>query len=150
MKALTIRQPWASLIALGEKQFETRSWKTQYRGQLLIHAGKSIEKNICKLEPFNSILTKYGYTADNLPTGVIIAKCNLVDCKFIIGKSPTETIGALIEDYNKRSTVVGNEYEFGDFTPGRYAWKLEDVQVLNKPIAAKGQLSLWNYNFEEE
>jgi hypothetical protein len=73
-----------------------------------------------------------------------------VDCKFVIGdimgNSSMESIGALIEDYNGRSKIVGNEYEFGDFTPGRYAWKLEDIQILKEPIVAKGQLSLWNYN----
>lgn len=44
MKAITIRQPWASLIALGEKKIETRSWQTKYRGPILIHAGKSVDK----------------------------------------------------------------------------------------------------------
>lgn len=40
MKALTLCQPWASLIAWGEKQYETRSWSTDYRGLLAIHASK--------------------------------------------------------------------------------------------------------------
>ena len=41
MKAISIHQPWASLIAFGEKRFETRSWKTDYRGPLLIHASRT-------------------------------------------------------------------------------------------------------------
>ena len=40
-KAITIRQPWAGLIAVGEKIYETRSWPTKYRGPIAIHAGKS-------------------------------------------------------------------------------------------------------------
>lgn len=44
MRCITIRQPWATLIALGEKEFETRSWRTAYRGELGIHAGMRIDK----------------------------------------------------------------------------------------------------------
>ena len=39
MKALTIQQPWASVITMGVKTIETRSWSTKYRGPLAIHAG---------------------------------------------------------------------------------------------------------------
>ena len=46
MKVLTIREPWASLIVNGYKKYEFRSWKTNYRGKLLIHAGINIEKNM--------------------------------------------------------------------------------------------------------
>ncbi|MEK3688583.1 ASCH domain-containing protein [Paenibacillus sp. FSL R10-2736] len=73
MKCLTIRQPWATLIALGEKQIETRSWPTSYRGDLAIHAGMQVDKAICKTEPYQSVLARHGYTADNLPSGVILA-----------------------------------------------------------------------------
>lgn len=43
MKVISIIQPWATLIALGEKKFETRSWKTKYHGELAIHAIKKID-----------------------------------------------------------------------------------------------------------
>ena len=49
MKVLTIKQPWATLIMQGDKRFEFRSWQTKYRGDLLIHAGKGIDKNGMKL-----------------------------------------------------------------------------------------------------
>ena len=45
MKALTIKEPWATLIIEGYKEYEFRSLKTNYRGKILIHAGKSLEKN---------------------------------------------------------------------------------------------------------
>ena len=48
MKALTIKQPWATLIMQGDKRFEFRSWQTKYRGDLLIHAGKGIDKEAMK------------------------------------------------------------------------------------------------------
>lgn len=42
MWALTLRQPWASLVAIGVKQVETRSWTTAYRGPLAIHSSKRL------------------------------------------------------------------------------------------------------------
>ena len=40
MKCLSLWQPWASLVVIGAKRFETRSWPTNYRGPLLIHAAQ--------------------------------------------------------------------------------------------------------------
>ena len=59
MKALTLHQPWANLVALGHKQIETRSWATKYRGALAIHAGKYFppaNRNLISSEPFLSAL----------------------------------------------------------------------------------------------
>lgn len=59
MKAITLWQPWASLIAIGAKKYETRSWKTNYRGPIAIHAAK---KDPCKMpilvEPFETALNE--------------------------------------------------------------------------------------------
>ena len=71
MKVITIKQPFASLIAEGIKEYEFRTWKTKYRGEILIHAGKSIDKKaIKKFEKYNL----------DYPTGCIIAKVSLTDC----------------------------------------------------------------------
>lgn len=72
MKVLTIKQPWATLIIQGNKRFEFRSWKTKYRGDLLIHAGKSIDKEAIKR------LSKY--LPKELPLGKILGKVTLVGC----------------------------------------------------------------------
>lgn len=136
MKVITIRQPWATLIALGEKKFETRSWRTTYRGKLAIHAGKNIDKAACHSEPIRSVLAKYGYNAENLPTGVILATCKLSNCY----KVDDERVIYAFFNNGK-----DNEYYFGDFSEGRYAWELQSVQALENPIPAKGQLSLWEY-----
>ena len=72
MKALTIKQPWATLIIQGDKRFEFRSWQTKYRGELLIHAGKGIDK------PAMKRLSKY--LPEELPYGKILGKVRLVDC----------------------------------------------------------------------
>lgn len=143
MKVITIRQPWASLIALCEKRFETRSWRTTYRGELAIHAGKNIDKAACQQEPIRSVLAKHGYNAVNMPTGVILATCKLSNCLKV-----TENL-AMAAFFDNGEMVTDNEYYFGDFSEGRYAWELQDVQALENPIPAKGQLSLWEYHLEK-
>jgi len=148
MKALTLYQPWATLIAIGAKKFETRSWSTSYRGPLAIHASnerKYIDMRskhyVCDQEPFYSVLMDHyttslrvGFLEGNfqsvLPRGVIVATCELVDCAKI-------EIGLLL----KRQ-----ERLFGDYTPGRFMWFLEDLQRLEKPIPAKGAMGLWEWN----
>ncbi|OKP79152.1 2-oxoglutarate dehydrogenase E1 [Paenibacillus sp. P3E] len=133
MKCLTVRQPWATLIALKEKQFETRSWKTAYRGELAIHAGMGIDKSACRQELIQSALARHGYSADNLPLGAIIATSRLADCYQVTD----EDAGA--------GWPGGNEFAFGDYSQGRYAWKLEEVTALAHPIPAKGRLSFWEH-----
>ena len=71
MKVITIKQLWATLIAEGYKEYEFRTWNTKYRGELLIHAGKGVDKEAIKR--FECYNLKY-------PKGCIIAKVNMVDC----------------------------------------------------------------------
>lgn len=140
MKAITIKQPWATLIALGEKQFETRSWKTRHRGKIAIHAGKSIDMDAFHYEEIQTILNKHGiYKKEDLPFGSVIATADLTDCLQVMKDNfdSAETDKDFIDE---------KEYPLGDFSEGRYAWKLENVEVLDNPIPAKGQLSLWEWN----
>ena len=121
MKVISLLQPWASLIALGEKKIETRSWKTDYRGPLLIHASKSLEfANIAWEEPFYTALKPFhnvvnGKASIQHPIGVIIAKCNLVDCVKIQYQDCIHIGNGIL--------VEGNERCFGDYTIGRYGIK---------------------------
>jgi hypothetical protein len=126
MKALTIRQPYAALIAIGEKKYETRSWSTSYRGSMAIHSSK---KQLGKLSmAFWPIFYPAGFTHEDLVFGCIIATCNLVDC-------------IKVEDLPR---LPNKEMMLGDFTLGRFAWKIEDVHLLEKPIPIKGNFGLWN------
>lgn len=137
MKALTIRQPFASLIAIGEKKIETRSWNTAYRGPLAIHSSKSFskfEKDICKRRPYRDCLKKHGLSELDLPLGAIIAVCELVE---II---PTEKF--IRSDWPH--LIFANELIFGNFEKGRYAWLIKDVRILEKPIEFTGRLGLWD------
>src|SRR5688572_29785081 len=91
MKVLSLTQPWATLVAIGAKQIETRSWKTAHRGPLAIHAAKGFPKaakEICRQQPFNQALLDAGFMwFDQLPVGCIVAVCHLVDVRATCGKS---------------------------------------------------------------
>jgi hypothetical protein len=149
MKCLSLNQPWASLIALGVKKIETRSWKTNYRGKLAIHASAKFTnemKRLCTVEPFRNALIEGGYGSgpEFLPCGFVIATCDLVDCVVIptfkkyyaLGK-PGKWLWGLPPDQP--------ELSFGDYTPGRYAWRLENVKIFSRIIPAKGKLGLWEW-----
>lgn len=139
MKVITIRQPWATLVALGEKQFETRSWKTVYRGELAIHAGKAVDKTICQLEPYRSVLQRHGYSTEQLPLGAVIAVGRLEQCHYV--GTDLGTAAILGDD---SYIVEGTEYAFGDYTEGRFAWKIGGMRLLERPLSATGRLGLWN------
>ncbi|WP_110933768.1 ASCH domain-containing protein [Paenibacillus bouchesdurhonensis] len=149
MKSITIHQPWATLIALGEKQYETRSWQINYRGPLAIHAGKKVDREACEWEPIKSTLAKHGYTTDNLPTGAVVAIANLSECWFVgldYERSLMPYLFNFVDGSTKRRRVSLKEDKFGDYTDGRFAWQMSDVQRLPEPIPAKGQQGLWNWD----
>lgn len=77
MKVLTVKEPWASLIINGYKNYEFRSWKTSYRGKILIHVGKSIETEY--LERFQDYFLHY-------EKGAIIGEAELTDCILVDGE----------------------------------------------------------------
>lgn len=144
MRCITIRQPWATLIAIGAKRLETRSWRTNYRGELGIHAGKKMDRKACETEPIRSLLLAHGYSsADQLPVGAIVAVCRLNECLSVLSNSG-ET--AWLGGGERRLEAAGQEYRFGDFAPGRYAWELTELRPLLEPIPTLGKQGLWNWD----
>jgi hypothetical protein len=150
MKVITLQDPWASLVRLNEKKIETRSWKTNYRGPLLIHASKKSKKENLDLayrEPFfSSLKPQFIKNSDLYYPGCIIAKCNLVDCLEI--KISGDRAALLGNNGMITTAVEAPELCFGNYTPGRFAWILEDIEPLENPIPAKGQLGLWEFDLE--
>ena len=131
LKVLSIREPFATLIKTGKKKIETRSYKTNYRGELYIHASGTIYKTI------SDELTSL--TKDiQINPGYIICKCRLVDCVYMTD----EYVNEIKNNYQ--------EYICGEYSLGRYAWVLDDIVPLDIPIKAKGQLNIWNYYNENE
>lgn len=128
MKALTIKEPWASLIINDYKKYEFRSWKTNYRGKILIHAGMSIEKDMLeKIKNYNIEITK----------GAIIGEADLVDCILVN------------EAFDKELRNIDN-IVYGNNHIDTYAWKLENIKKYDKPIPVKGMLGLWNYEVKND
>lgn len=153
LKVITLTQPWATLVALGAKRIETRSWATSYRGPIAIHAAKGLadlggERGLaalCAREPFRAALLAGGVTsAQQLPRGAIVAVAELVDCV------PTAQLdGAEIGRFTHEGAPVlwvltPQERTFGDYSPGRYGWLLDGVRALPEPIPARGTLGLWD------
>lgn len=147
MKAITILEPWASLIAGGAKQIETRSWSTKYRGPIAIHAGQETKRAFYSLP----IITALGVSCVSdhwlhIRLGSVIAIANLVDCLQVRGtaslKIGTEQRVAAILENNMR--VTGNELELGNYTHGRYAWILANVRRI-EPVPARGRQRLWEW-----
>jgi hypothetical protein len=169
-KALTLTPPWGTLIAIGAKHIETRSWETLCRGPLLIHQGSNLKPvggeqglwELCNTEPFVSVLWDAGIRryppARDFPRGAIVAVCTLLDCV------PTQHPGIANEPgkpwftgarkgigqhyYEVPPPRDSNEYAFGDYSPGRYAWLLADVRALPTPIPARGYQGLWTWEGE--
>ena len=126
MKVLSIKEPFATLIKDGVKRYETRSWKTNYRGEIYIHASIGLSTSLNKEKGMS-------YLKSDIKPGYILCRCNLVDCIL------------MDEDFINYIETETNEKDYGDYRLGRYAWKLEVLEVLETPILAKGRLGIWNY-----
>ena len=131
MKVLSLTEPYATCILNGLKKIETRSWKTAYRGPLLIHASATrIPPETRKNDALMALVDP-----DGLHFGHIICACSLADCIPM-------TAGFIEEIRRTRPT----EYAAGVYAEGRYAWFLSDIRPLPEPIPAKGHLGLWEYH----
>jgi activating signal cointegrator 1 len=139
MRAITLHQPWASLIAVGAKRIETRSWPTPYRGWLAIHAGKTFPpdaERLCLQRPFSAALLRAGLPS--LPRGAVVAVAHL----HRVGRIGRRADGAVIVD-GRDLPVEGDELAFGDYTPNRFGWVLTNVHPLPAPIPCRGMQGLW-------
>lgn len=156
MKVLSLLQPWATLVVIGAKKIETRSWNTKHRGDLLIHAsmgkyyGPKGNRVSCELitEDFNDRLKANIGPFKNLPFGSIIGKVTLVNTVKITSiKTEYDPADDKMLQGPGRFTVPPAEPEFsyGDYTEGRYAWLLKDAVKFDEPIQQTGGLSVWNF-----
>ena len=150
MKAISLWQPWATLIAIGAKRIETRSWYTNYRGPLAIHASKKWSYELARMcrEPyFDPALGVKGYSnPDDLPRGCIVATCTLDDCCAI----GDQLGGCIWLNGNRLPLPAYPERAFGDYTPGRWAWMLKNIRPLTEPIPAKGAQGFWEWDQHQQ
>ena len=154
MKALTLTAPYGTLIAVGVKDIETRSWATSYRGPLAIHqaqglgpvGGKEGLIDLLLTEPFRRVLSPRNYMSlVDFPRGCIVAVCELYDCRPTTDEAALSKRGWHSALLNTHWDLSDQERAFGDYTPGRFAWLLADIRALPTPIPARGQLGLWDW-----
>lgn len=138
MKALTLWQPRASLVIGRHKFYETRSWTTNYRGPLAIHAAKRLEKDqvafvACNKYVQQALKTMGFQSVVDLPRGAVLGTVYLSFIKRVEQCVPA-AIGA-------------NEISVGDWSPGRYAWSfMAQFPVrFSEPIPVRGYQRLWNW-----
>jgi len=139
MRALTLTQPWATLMARGRKKVETRSWSTQHRGLVAIHAATTLPRSFRGLEDLfhaaGCIADPTGlYSGRQLPLGAVLAIGKLSDV-WPIERAGQAYLWGLSE----------TEIRYGDYSPGRFAWFFREVEPLDEPAPAKGALGLWEW-----
>ncbi len=193
MKALTLWQPWASLIAIGAKSIETRSWATPYRGRLAIHAAArkpevwmmedglagdifDFTDSICVAQwgptdkadfyppappPEDRWWLTVGpdHLPNKMPLGKVVATAQLVDVVPITGMNDAGHLNFVCPDIGGGLTLyrfsspdapavverdLTSDRPFGDYSEGRWAWLLEDVEPI-EPVPAKGHQQLWEW-----
>jgi activating signal cointegrator 1 len=160
VKAITLLQPWASLVALGVKRIETRSWSTSYRGLLAIHAGaRQVHSGqflmLARTARSAGLIdadTEAQFRRLDVPFGAVVATCRLVDVvsmddivEGMVGLS-SASCGWAKSPVTERGWVPRrNQLPYGDFGSGRFAWLLADIQPLDMPIEARGRQQLWNW-----
>lgn len=124
MRAISLWQPWATAVAIGIKQVETRHWRTEYTGPIAIHAAKRWQK---PEREFAAIEQAAGRLPQILPLGVIVAT-------------------AIIYGYQRTEDAEVGEVEriYGNYEPGRFAWFMRDIVALDVPIPFAGRQGFFN------
>jgi hypothetical protein len=134
MKALSVYQPWATLLMLGAKRYEIRSWHTEHRGPLAIHSSRRIPPELrllCGREPWRGILRAAGFcTWMDLPCGVLLGTVDLVRCLRV------EEAFAL--------GLLGTDATLPDKLSGQWAWEMARPRRLAASVAARGRLGLFD------
>jgi hypothetical protein len=135
VKAISVEQPFATLIVLGVKQHMARSWVTQHRGPLLIHAARPFgdaARQLCCREPFRSVLKQAGYAIPaDLPRGVVLGTVELCNCL-----------------HAHAVPLPPEEEPFRDVRPGWYVWLLKGARRLAQPIPLTGRQGIYEVSEE--
>lgn len=140
MKVISLYQPYATLMAMGLKTNETRSWDTNYRGQLAIHATANMPK-WCK-----DLVQKEEAFVRNLK-GIYLPLGCIVGHVEVVGTMKTEVWEHQngLNEFILPSQQLQDEWWFGDYSRGRYAWQTINPVQYNPPIPAKGSEGFWNF-----
>lgn len=145
LHALSLTQPWATLIVRGSKEVETRSWPTNFRGEVAIHASKGYTKGElvhlrCCWNFCGALGIKMGFDGnlwETLPFGAIVGIATLHDCQ------PTDNFTqSFLDTPRGTSPYQWTERQMGNFDLGRYGFRLSNVREIT-PVPCKGMLGFW-------
>lgn len=169
LPTITLREPFATLVARGVKRYETRSWATEHRGVLLVHAsaGYSGEDHAAAVRLMGELSTGLGAElmrtlrkrpADSfrLTRGHVLAVAWLAGCHLMQPGPEGYQVGYQFDlhdpawqtgegELQVRTTITQTERRCGYWDQGRYAWELQHVQLLPQALPAKGALQLWRF-----
>lgn len=147
MKAISLWQPFGSLIVVGSKKIETRSWNTNIRGGIGVHASKkrdSLSLELMDTQEFQDGLRAYDTTGRGKTwiTDIALTFGCVIGTVEIIDSVPIEQLYGTKYD-------TPHERAFGDWTPGRWGWVLRNPVLFEEPIPARGAQGFWNWGKEK-
>ena len=126
MKCLSLKQPFADLLALGEKTIELRKWNTKFRGKFLIHASKNIDKEACE---------RLDIDIDKLAKGAIIGSAILYDVKKYKNQEEFN------KDKQKHFSIISKYFD--GYT---YGFLVKDARIFKISIPYLGKLGFFEVN----
>jgi hypothetical protein len=149
LRTITLHQPWASLIAIEAKPFETRCWAPPVSAigtRIAVHAGLHVEKRLAPALA-KAVISLFGPNwASIVPRGQILCTALLVGAwktgKSVSGKGAMAEVTDCVDGSPERKFVKTDVY--GDYARGRWAWLLADLQLMRPTIPARGYQKFWN------
>ncbi|MEP6576419.1 MAG: ASCH domain-containing protein [Nitrososphaerota archaeon] len=125
-KCLSLKQPFAELVVTGKKTIELRKWNTKFRGEFLVHASKTVNKEACERNKINP---------DSLITGAIVGRAILYDVRFY------DSGRSFLQDRKKHFAGTG-------YAGPVYGFLLRGARKFRKPFVMKGKLGFFNVEYE--
>jgi hypothetical protein len=130
MRALSLFQPWASLVVAGVKRIDARCWRTGYRGPVAIYAlDKFPEGAALKLCWYPTVRAALGGDVRRMPLGAILGTVELVECIRTEDLTPT--------------LLTRREQLWGNYSPGKWAFVFRGAERFRTPVRAAGRTGLW-------
>ena len=152
MNAISLWEPWATLVSIWAKRYETRSWPTLHRGVIAIHSAQRFDgeqKAICSREPFKTALAREGIdhwrklvpTLGHVLAIAVLKRCQEVRCE----RPPAQLSWTGSNEITSLEEYSEEDLAFGDWSEGRFIWTLEDVVRLVTPVPARGAQGFWTW-----